>query len=401
MARVIIFLNRLIIGGTALDTIQMANSLSEEHEVFLVVGEKLNDEYDAFFLAGDLQKVKVIALHDLHRSVYLSRDITAFFKIRRLIRDIKPDIVHTNGAKPGFLCRIAARLSGVKIILHTYHGHVFHSYFNSFVSRIIILLERLLARITTRIIALSDSQKKELVEKYRIADESKIEVIRMSIDTSKFNGSLASKREKFRADYLVHPDEIAIGIVGRIVPVKNHHLFLEVSAEILKNTNTKVRFFIVGDGILRQELEEKLLADNLPFTHFPANPVRKAITFTSWILNVEEVMAGLDIVVLTSLNEGTPISLMEAQAAGTPVVSTNVGAVNELVLHEKTGLIVAANTKEDIVTALMRLIENNSLREKMGIEGHRFIHEHFSKKHQLESIKDLYRNLLSSSFHHP
>lgn len=397
MARVIIFLNRLIIGGTALDTIQMANSLSDEHEVFLVVGEKLNDEYDAFFLAGDLQKVKVIALHDLRRSIYFFRDVRAFFKIVRLIKEVKPDIVHTNGAKPGFLCRIAAKLCGVKIILHTYHGHVFHSYFNPFVSGLIVFLERMLALITTKIIALSESQKKELTEKYRIAGDKKIEVIRMSIDTAKFNGSLVGKREKFRSEYLINPDEIAIGIVGRIVPVKNHHLFLEVSSEILKNTNKKVRFFIVGDGILRQELEEKLLADHLPFTHFPANPVKKAITFTSWILNVEEVMAGLDIVVLTSLNEGTPISLMEAQAAGRPVVSTNVGAVKELVLHEKTGFIAARNQKEEVVSALMKLIDSDSLRAQMGNEGHRFIHEHFNKRDQLLAIKALYRNLLSGA----
>lgn len=395
MARVIIFLNRLIIGGTALDTIQLANSLSDEHEVFLVVGEKLNDEYDAFFLAGDLQKVKVIALHDMRRSIYIFRDIVAFFKIRRLIKDLKPDIVHTNGAKPGFLCRIAARLCGVKIILHTYHGHVFHSYFNPFVSRLIIFLERMLASITTKIIALSESQKKELTETYKIADDKKIEVIRMSIDTSKFNGSLSAKREKFRNEYLINADEIAIGIVGRIVPVKNHHLFLDVSSEVLKQTNKKVRFFIVGDGILRQELEEKLVADNISFTHFPANPVKKAITFTSWILNVEEVMAGLDIVVLTSLNEGTPISLMEAQAAARPVVSTDVGAVKELVLHEKTGFITSRYEKNDFVQALLKLVESDQLRTQMGKEGYRFIHEHFNKKHQLESIKKLYRDLLA------
>ena len=395
MARVIIFLNRLIIGGTALDTIQLANSLSDEHEVYLVVGEKLNDEYDAFFLAGDLRNVKVIALHDLRRSIYLFRDIIAFFKIRRLIRDIKPDIVHTNGAKPGFLCRIAARLCGVKIILHTYHGHVFHSYFNPFISRLIIFLERMLARVTTRIIALSESQKKELVEVYKIASSEKVEVIRMSIDTSKFNGSLATKRDKFRTDYLINPDEIAVGIVGRIVPVKNHHLFLDMSSEVLRKTNRKVRFFIVGDGILRQELEEKLLADKVSFTHFPANPVKKAITFTSWILNVEEVMAGLDIVVLTSLNEGTPISLMEAQAAGRPVVSTNVGAVKELVIHEKTGFIVSKNERDDLVESLLRLIESEQLRMEMGKEGHRLIHEHFNKRDQLESLKKLYRDLLA------
>lgn len=395
MARVIIFLNRLIIGGTALDTIQLANALSDEHEVFLVVGEKLNDEYDAFFLAGDLKNVKVIALHDMRRSIYIFRDIVAFFKIRKLIKKIKPDVVHTNGAKPGFLCRVAAKVCGVRIILHTYHGHVFHSYFNSFVSRIIILLERALASITTKIIALSPLQKKELTEVYKIADHKKIEVIPMSIDTSKFNGSLATKREKFRSEYLINEEEIAIGIVGRIVPVKNHHLFLEVSSEVLLRTNKKVRFFIVGDGILRQELEEKLLAEDISFTHFPANPVKCAITFTSWILNVEEVMAGLDIVVLTSLNEGTPISLMEAQAAGKPVVSTNVGAVEELVLHEKTGFITSRNEKEDFVDALLKLIESDQLRREMGKEGYRFIHEHFNKKDQLESIKKLYRELLA------
>ncbi len=393
MARVAIFLNRLIIGGAALDTAHLAAQLSEEHEVFLIVGEKMNDEYDAFFLANELRNVKVIPLHDMRRSVNLFKDIRAFFKIKRLIKEIKPDIVHTNGAKPGMLGRFAAKLCGVKIILHTYHGHIFHSYFNSFATSIILFLERRIASFTTRIIAISESQKIELAEKYRIAKKEKFEIIKIGIDLKKFNGSLIDKRKKFREDYLLKEDEVAIGIVGRIVPVKNHSLFLDIAKEVLK-TNPKVRFFIVGDGMMRQELEERLVNDKISFTHFPANPVAAPITFTSWILNIDEVMAGLDIIVLTSLNEGTPISLMEAQAAAKPIVSTNVGAVNEVILANETGFVTELNDKDGFVKALNKLIENPSLRNEMGAKGYKFVHEHFNKEEEIADMKALYKKLL-------
>lgn len=395
MARVAIFLNRLIIGGAALDTVQLAAHLSEEHEVFLIVGEKMNDEYDAFFLANELQKVKVIPLHDMRRSINLFKDVTAFFKIWRLIRQIKPDVVHTNGAKPGMLGRLAAKLSGVKVIFHTYHGHIFHSYFNSFATSIILFLERWIASFTTKIIAISESQKKELSEKYRIAKPEKFEIIKIGVDLKKFNGSLPAKRIKFRQDYLLQEDEVAIGIVGRIVPVKNHTFFIDIAKEILKNTSAKIRFFIVGDGMLRQDMEERLVNEKISFTHFPANPVVAPITFTSWILNIDEVMAGLDIIILTSLNEGTPISLMEAQAAGKPIVSTNVGAVTEVIVSNETGFITPVNDKEAFVNALNKLIDNPGLRSEMGNKGYKFVHEHYNKEQQIAAMKELYRKVLS------
>lgn len=390
MARVAIFLNRLIIGGAALDTAHLASRLSEDHEVFLIVGEKVNDEYDAFFMAGELKNVTVIPVHSMRRSVNVFRDITAFFRVWRLLRKIRPDVVHTNGAKPGLLGRLAAKLCGVKVILHTYHGHIFHSYFNAFATSVIIFIERILNSFTTRIISISDSQKQELVTKYKIASPSKFEVIRIGIDLHKFNGSLPDKRRKFRNDYLLSENEVAIGIVGRIAPVKNHGLFIEIAEQILKSNNYKVRFFIIGDGMLRQGLEEKLVNDKISFTHFPANPVVAPITFTSWLLNIDEVMAGLDVVVLTSLNEGTPISLMEAQAAGKPVVSTDVGAVNEVVLHNETGYIVALKDKSAFVSSLHKLIADAALREQMGKKGYEFAHANFNKEKQISEMKSLY-----------
>lgn len=396
MARVVIFLNRLIIGGAALDTVQLAGDLSDEHEVFLVVGEKVNDEYDAFFMAKDLRNVTVIPLHDMHRSVNLLKDTRAFFKIWRLLRRLKPDVVHTNGAKPGLLGRLAARLCGVKVIFHTYHGHIFHSYFNSFITSIVLFLERRMAAFSTKLIALSESQKKELTEHYHIAPAKKFEIVKLGIDLHKFNGDLPMKRSKFRRDYLLNEDEIAIGIVGRIVPVKNHSLFIDIAKDILQQTRKKVRFFIVGDGMQRQVIEERLVSEKIRFTHFPAKPIVAPITFTSWILNVDEVMAGLDIVVLTSLNEGTPISLMEAQAAGRPVVSTRVGAVDEVLIDQQTGFIIPLNDKDAFVKALHSLINDEALRKQMGTKGMEFIHSNFPRQQQVEAMKQVYRQTLAA-----
>lgn len=390
MARVVILLNRLIIGGAALDTVQLAAHLSKSHAVYLVVGEKMGDEYDAFFLAGNLQQVEVIPLHAMKRSINFFKDISAFWKIYRLLKKIRPDIVHTHGAKPGFLGRLAAKLAGVKVVIHTYHGHVFHSYFSKSVTYLLIWVERFLAGITTKLIALSESQKKELSEIYHIAPPSKFEVIKLGIDCQKFETEVERKRAKFRNEYHLLEHETAVGIVGRIVPIKNHFLFLDAARAILQQHPQGVRFFIIGDGVLRQDLEEKLLQEGLAFTHFPANPVNAPITFTSWMLNIDEVMAGLDVVVLSSLNEGTPISLMEAQATGRAVLSTWVGGVNEVVQHGETGIVVPPADLQRFTEALIYLIDHPAIREAMGERGKRYMHENYSRNRQWEAVDALY-----------
>lgn len=380
MARIVIMLNRLVIGGAPLDTVQLAGFLSEQHEVYLVVGDKNKDELDASFLTTHYNKLTVIQLSGMRRSLNFFRDIQSFFTIRKLLKKLRPDIVHTNGAKAGLLGRLAAASIGVKIILHTYHGHVFHSYFNSFISSFIIKIERRLAKLSTKIIAISDEQKKELRDVYRICKEDKLAVIKLGIDTDKFIDADGSKRTAFRHKYAVKENEVAVGIIGRIVPVKGHAFFAEVVKEIIKRSGSQVKFFVIGDGTIRKELEKLLTT----------------VLFTSWILNIEEALAGLDIIVLTSLNEGTPVTLLEAQAAAKPVVATNVGAVNEVVLNGKTGFVVEYGDVQKFANNILILAENAALRRSMGIAGRSFIEKEHAKKQQFHSIEILYSELLNN-----
>lgn len=388
-------LNRLVIGGAPLDTVQLAGYLSEKHEVYLLVGEKNKDEYDASFLLNSYPQLQVLHISEVHRSVNIFRDIQAFSHIRRVLKEIKPDIVHTNGAKPGLLGRLAAISLKVKVIVHTYHGHVFHSYFNKFFSSLIVLAERALAKRSTKIIAISESQKNELANVYKICPSSKIAVINLGIDVAKFRSNSDACRKSFREEYLLSDDEIAIGIIGRIVPVKDHFLFLEVVEKIIHKASKRIRFFIIGDGEERVQLFGILSAKHIDHVFFPHEKRICAVTFTSWILEMDNAMNGLDIVVLTSLNEGVPIALLEAGAAARPVVSTNVGSVNEIITNNENGFVISSRNAEEFAGKLELLINDQSLREKMGCEAYKRINDNYRKDAELASVDDLYNKLLN------
>lgn len=395
MARIVIMLNRLVIGGAPLDTVQLAGYLSAKHEVYLLVGEKNKDEYDASFLLNAYPKLQVIHINEVHRSINIFRDITAFWHIRRVLKAIAPDVVHTNGAKPGLLGRLAAISLKVKVIIHTYHGHVFHSYFNKFFSSLIVRAERALAKRSSKIIAISDSQKNELAGVYKICPASKIAVINLGIDVAKFSDDAGLGRKLFREEYLLSEEEIAIGIVGRIVPIKDHFLFLEIVEKVIQKTTKKIRFFIIGDGMERNQLSDILSRKNIEHVFFPEEKRAATVTFTSWILEIENAMNGLDIVALTSFNEGVPIALLEAGAAAKPIVSTNVGSVNEIVVDNQSGFIVSSRSANEFANKLQLLIDDSALRKKMGAAGHYIVNNNYRKEIELGNVDCLYNDLLN------
>ena len=256
-----------------------------------------------------------------------------------LSKSLKPDIVHTHAAKAGALGRLAAHNLGVPVILHTFHGHVFHSYFGKLKTRLFIEIERFLARRSTRIIAISNIQRKELADTYKIAPFEKFSVVPLGFDLDRFQEDIESKRADFRDRYKVKEDEVAIGIIGRLVPIKNHPMFLRAIAELRKEV-TNARIFIIGDGEERSLVEEYCGELGLEFGD-ATDP--KWLTFTSWIKEVDWAIAGLDIVALSSFNEGTPVSLIEAQAGGKPVVSTNVGGIEDIMKIDGSGYLVESD----------------------------------------------------------
>jgi glycosyltransferase involved in cell wall biosynthesis len=206
---------------------------------------------------------------------------------------------------------------------------------------------------------------------------------------------MEEKRKSFRNFYNIDDDEVVIAIIGRLVPIKNHNLFLEALKEVKNKTTQKIRAFIVGDGQERQRIEKKASELGIDFVDALKSKEKATLTFTSWIKNVDWVNAGADIIALTSLNEGTPVSLIEAQAASKPIVSTSVGGIENIVVEGETALLSDKNDKSQFAQNLLLLVENKELRKKMSEKGKKFVFEHFHYKRLVNDMTQLYHQLLA------
>ncbi len=407
MPRILHINNRFNLGGPTHNVGLLAKYMQPEFETLLIGGPPEKSEESSKFILNDLG-VNAMILSEMHRAIAPWQDLAAYRRIKQVIKDFNPDIVHTHAAKAGAVGRMAAYDMGVRGIVHTFHGHVFHSYFGPVKTSIFKNIERFLANRSSRIIAISERQKQELVGEHRICREDKVAVIALGIDLGKFREDQAGKRALFRRVYGVESDEIAIGIVGRLVPVKNHALFLKGLKHVQEHTGKRVRAFIVGDGGERASIEQQATALGFSLAHAPAfnghqfghgvngKPVvdRADITFTSWVKDIDIVHAGMDVVALTSHNEGTPVSLIEAQAAGKPVASTRVGGIENVVLEGVTGLLSANNDVAGFGANLLRLVEDGELRSHFSAQGWEQVGERFHYKRLVKETAALYSSLL-------
>jgi glycosyltransferase involved in cell wall biosynthesis len=394
MPRVLRIFNRLILGGPAFNVTYLTKFMAPEFETKLIIGAKDEHEQEATFLKTDYQ-LDPIEIPSMKRAINFTEDRKAYQEIKKIIQDFKPHIVHTHAAKPGALGRLAASACKVPVILHTFHGHVFHSYFGKAKSQLFVQAERYLAKKTDRIIAISEQQKKELTVDFSICAPEKMVLIPLGLDLEKFYTDQESKRRTFRQKYAIKNDEIAIGIIGRIVPVKNHVLFINAIKEVLNCTSQKLRFIIVGDGDLRLSLQKMLDDYNISYNYFPENETAQTVTFTSWLTAMDEVYAGIDIVALSSLNEGTPVSLIEAQAANKPIVSTDVGGVKDIVLENETAFVTPSDNAELFAEAILKLTENAALRSTFGQKGKNHVMNRFDKSRLVNDMRNLYYQLLA------
>jgi glycosyltransferase involved in cell wall biosynthesis len=377
-----------------MDTLQFIRYLQDRYEILLVVGGGDRDEFEAAYLTEHLGRVRIVRLPQFQRSINVFKDTSTYFHLKKLLADFRPHIVHTHNSKTGLLGRWAAHRLKVPVILHTYHGLLFHSYFNAWFTGVIKWMDRKLANVSTRIIALSESQKNELVQVYQIADAQKVVIVPLGIEVDNFHNNIAAKRQLFRQKYLLQDQEIAIGIVGRIVPVKNHAFFLRVAQAFEQQGIKNIRFFVIGDGELRKKLEQQCQQSGINYTYFPYQPKTARVTFTSWITEIEKAIAGLDIVALTSLNEGTPVSLIEAQAAGKPVMANLAGGIEDIMQDSVTGFCCEQNNLAQFVDRLKQLCSNAALRDQMGNAGYAFIQNKYNKQLQVNRLDALYQQLL-------
>ncbi len=372
---------RLNIGGPALHCIILNSELAPRNYIsLLVTGVESPTEGNMYELARR-KAVKPIVIDALGREIFFKEDFRALIRLIKLINLEKPDIVHTHTAKAGTLGRIAAKLTGVPIIIHTFHGHVFHSYFGFFRTKFFLWLERLLAKFTDVIITVSEQQRDEII-KYRVAEPGKIIAIPLGLDLKPFFSSNADPNE-LRVEFSVPEQTKLVGIVARLVPVKNHVCFLEAARLVLERYDD-VRFMIIGDGELRGTLEQK--ARDLG--------IEDRVIFMGFQHNLQKIYAGLDIVALSSYNEGLPVALIEAMAAGKPVISSEVGGVVDLILDGNNGLLVPSNEPKSLAEATLYLLEHPERRKIMGEAGRKKVYPHFDKKRLVDDIDNLYENLL-------
>jgi glycosyltransferase involved in cell wall biosynthesis len=395
MPRVLRILNRLIIGGPALNATYLTKYMAPEWDTMLVIGGKDDHEQDATHLAERLD-ISPVVVPEMKRAIDPLADRAAYNKIKRLIKDFRPDVVHTHAAKSGAIGRLAAAACNVPVVVHTFHGHVFHSYFGKAKTQAFIQIERYLARRSSGIIAISELQKAELADKYRICPASKINIIPLGFDLDRFSSDSERKRDAFRKRYDIADDEIAIGIVGRIVPVKNHALFVAAAAKVLGKTSQKLRFIVVGDGDMRTTMEGEFRLAGIDYAYYPQEPRHAQAICISWQTEMDEVLAGLDIVALTSHNEGTPVSLIEAQAAGRPVVSTGVGGVADVVEDGGAGFVTPPGDADAFAEALLKLTEDPLRRAAFAARGSAAVQSRFSYQRLVGDMDSYYRNLLAA-----
>jgi len=380
---------RLNIGGPAIHTILLTAELDKnKFDSLLVYGKESKDEGNMLYYAQE-KGIKAYLVPELTRELNLVNDLCAFFKILKLIQQEKPFIIHTHTAKAGTLGRSAGilynflhpfRKRKIKLV-HTFHGHIFSGYFNKFTTNFFISIERILGFFSAEIITVSESVKKELLM-YDIAGLNKIQVIPLGFELNKFLSIPLAQRTPSN-----------IGIIGRLVPIKNHRLFLEAAAKVIHDDpEIKLKFKIIGDGELRSELEGYSAKLN----------ITNHVIFMGWQKDLSAVYSDLDIVVLTSLNEGTPVSLIEAMASGRVVVATDVGGIRDLLGQTiksepnedfetlERGLIIKSGDYFGLANAVKLLLHNPQLRKDLALKSRDFVKNNFTKERLIKDIENLY-----------
>lgn len=393
--KVVIILNRIVIGGQATDTIPMAYFLKNNFDITIICGVKEKDETYANQLLKKYNDLKIIQLNTLKRSINPLIDIYCFFQINKILLRIRPHIVHTHGAKPGLIGRLSAKLMSVPGIIHTYHGHHFHSYFNKFISSLYIFIEKKLAKISSAIIVLSKKQFEEIVEKFKISSTHKTKLIPLGVEFEK-ESDTEEQVELLNKKFKISENEIKIGIIGRLVPIKNISFFIKIASVII-DANYSVKFFIVGDGNEMDKIKSEIKKHGFSFCEKLNSYENEPFILTSWQEEIKPWIYFLDIVLSTSINEGTPFSLIEAQIAGKPVIATNVGGVADTIRNNSTGFLIPLSNKDIFVEKIIELVENSALRKEMGLRGTQWANEQFSKEKEVQNIEKLYNSLLEEN----
>jgi len=373
--RVMRIIARMNVGGPAVQVSGLMRGFDQEiFEQELLTGFCAADEAD--YLEKVATDVKAIRIDGLGRSIKPRADLTALFAIAKEIRRFKPDVIHTHTAKAGVVGRIASMLSGQKSIrVHTFHGHLLHGYFGTAKTNLVILIEKFLALFTDQLLAVGKQIQDDLIEA-GIGNSKKFAVMPPGLQLANFPTKLDA-----RLELGLEQNEIYCAFIGRITQIKRPDRFLDVASQIHAD-DVKVHFIVAGAGERLQYCQDRVSSENLP------------VTFLGWREDIEVVLAAADFVILTSDNEGTPLSLIQAGMVGIPVVATNVGSTNEIVVDGQTGFLTDL-TVDQLSEAVAKLASDSDLRAKMGAAGKEYTLARYGVERLVKDHQDLYLHLLN------
>ena len=377
-------------GGSAQNTLLSCKELSGKYEIILVHGlshesgmtdiEKMNveDGAEKAIKSG----VKVIALPTLVRSIRPVKDFRALISLVRLIFNEKPDIVHTHSSKGGILGRMAAKIVGVPHIIHTPHGHVFYGHFGRFASRIFMWVEKIFSMFTDRMVALTDGEKDDYIN-LSVCPPDKLLKIHSGVHVKKFmqaNGNRVEKRRSLGLDQ----NGAVIGFVGWLLPIKGPDYLLKAMDDVW-HEHQEAALVLVGKGDLDVDLRSEARKKN----------VNGKVKFLGWREDIDEIMPLFDMLVLPSLNEGMGRVLVEAMAAGKPVVASRVGGIPDLVRDGETGYLVPPADEKALAEGIKKLLDDPDKAKQMGLRGQEHCRQ-FSLETMIEKLDELYSDLTTN-----
>ena len=374
--RIMRVIARMNVGGPAVQVSGLMRSFNSiDFDQRLFTGFCASDEAD--YIDTIASDIKAVRIDGFGRRVNLGGDLHALFSLVKEIRKFKPHVIHTHTAKAGFLGRIASILSLHRSIrVHTFHGHLLNGYFGALKRSLVILVEKLLAVTTHQLLAVGDKVRKDLLTA-GVGNPLKFGLMPPGLEI----GPLLNKKDAL-ATYSLSRQTLHCAYIGRVTKIKRPDRFLDVARE-LKERGVGIEFFMAGDGDLLEYCKERIAREDLP------------VKVLGWQNNIELVLSAADFVVLTSDNEGTPLSLIQAGMAGLPVVTTRVGSVPEVVLDGTTGIVTSLNVL-DIADALEKLARSDDLRARMGVAAKEFTLANFGVMRLVNDHEVLYKKLIAS-----
>lgn len=379
--RVMCIIARLNIGGPAIHVIDLYGRLKDlRYDPILVTGTEAESE-GSFKDLAIARGLRVVVVPELGREISLKNDLVAIRKLYYLMQQERPHIVHTHTAKAGFIGRLAAWLARVPVVCHTFHGHVLHGYFGATKNRFFLELEKFGSRLSSCIITLSGLLRDELVS-LGVTHHDHIAVIPLGFELQEF---ARQKRYpgSFRKELGLSEQDKLVAVVGRLVKIKNIPLFLEAAAK-LRHLNQDIHFAVVGDGEEREKLESYARSLGL----------ERVVHFTGWRHDLPKVYADLDVTVISSNNEGTPVSLIEAMAVGCPVVATRVGGVPDLLDNGRLGILVPPGNGEAMGKGILQVFRDEDTTKIRTSLAKKYVLKHYSSARLIADMDRLYLDLL-------